>query len=140
MVATFFPSFILALGPVPRSLSAMSYSGKLLRKKTFTDWPFHGENFRGMLKPIIGWYCMPKFHGEIFCGWLQNREICEYFESPLNALHYKVFYRLNHDVLVMFVIQIYRYYQVMGPAVDTRLTRQRGGSRVDWSLQSVVTY
>ena len=50
------------------------------------------------------------------------------------------FYWLNHDVLVMFVIQIYRRYQIVGPAVDMRLTRQRGGSRVDRSLQSVVTY
>lgn len=35
-------------------------------------WPFHGESFRGMLKPaaIIGWYGTLKFHGENFQGWL----------------------------------------------------------------------
>ena len=29
---------------------------------------FHGENFRGMLKPIIGGYSTPKFRGETFAG------------------------------------------------------------------------
>ena len=54
------------------------YSGKLLREKTFADWserPFHGENFRRMLKPHIGGYGTPKFHGENFHGWLSNHEI-----------------------------------------------------------------
>ena len=32
--------------------------------------PFHGENFRGMLKPNIGGYGTPKFRGENFRGWL----------------------------------------------------------------------
>ena len=31
---------------------------------------FEDKTFHGMLKPIIGGYDTPKFHGENFHGWL----------------------------------------------------------------------
>ena len=62
--------------------SDVPYSGKVSREKTHglvgSDH-ICGENFRAMLKPITGWYEMPKFCGENFCGWLQNGKIRKRF-------------------------------------------------------------
>ena len=41
------------------------------REETFVDWPFRGENLRGMqTEPNIGGYGTPKFRGENFRGCL----------------------------------------------------------------------
>ena len=72
------------------------YSGKVSREKThgLVRGPFHGENFRGMLKIIIGGYDMPKFRGENFRGWLSSCEIHE------NILPQKFFAIQYHNTTI----------------------------------------
>ena len=68
--------FILILIQVYATISPFS---ALLGQISILEGPFRRENFHGMLKRIIGGYSTPKFHGENFCGWLYNCEICESF-------------------------------------------------------------
>ena len=40
-----------------------------------------------MLKPIIGLYSMPNFHGENFCGWLQSVKFVNVFSLESFVLY-----------------------------------------------------
>ena len=71
-------SFILYYKWEYHILLARNFRGRKL-SRIGMKWPFRRENFRRMLKPIIGGYAMPKFRGENFHEWLLNGKIHECF-------------------------------------------------------------